>query len=299
MTKLEKVVDKLMCSSTLPEDAPQSEKQKFLDSITPAVLRRLEANDIVQHSAEVYSATASEYAKNPHTKDIVDELLQFMDMLPEGVRVLDVGCGPGRDSFFMSTGNEAFRKEYMGRMKNGVPTRERIPVPQKIFTVTAIDNSPEMLELCRKQSDLLVYKKGLLTPKNAPDFCYEDMHIIYDREYPGYYRNFDGVWSCTALFTHTPVSLLAAGMEAISRVLKSGGLFFTSYTNGTVDGHYDKLLASSTGRIKYFSHPNPEVITILARKYGMILVGETFSDYEIKGKIIKTNLFVSQFFRKA
>ena len=297
MTKLEERVGKLSRGVLVQNDMSQKEKQKILDEITPAVVQGLEATDIVRHSNEVYSATAHEYEKNPHTKEIVDELLQFMDMLPLGARVLDVGCGVGRDSLFLSVEDEEYRRTYMGRLKDGLPTRDRIFVPKKTFEVTAIDNSLEMLMVARKKSDLLI-EEGLLNLKTAPVFCVEDMHYINDPAFPGGYKNFDGVWSCTALFTCTPAQMLEPAMESVSKVLQSGGVFFVSYTNGGVSGQYDKLLASSTGRIKYFSHPNPEEIIRLANRYKMTLKSQAYSNFEIQGKVIQENLFVSQFFRK-
>lgn len=294
MTKLENTIHRFAYGPLLQDGVSQTEKQKVLDSITPIVLQHIEPIDLVQHANEIYDATADEYAKNPHTKDIIDELVHFMFMLPEGACVLDVGCGVGRDSLFMSAANEEFRKEYMGRIKDGMATREKMRIPSKTFMVTGIDNSLKMLELAREKSAVLI-RKGLLTPEASPVFSCEDMHNID----PTNFGNYDGIWSCAALFTHTPYQLLALAMESMSKVLKPGGLFFTSYTNGIIDGQYDKLLASSTGRIKYFSQPNPEEIADLAKRCGMILKAQMFSDFEIRGKVIKENLFVSQFFKKA
>lgn len=297
MTKLEQAIRLYACGSLLDDSAPQNEKQKVLDEITPVVLQHVEPQDLVTHAREVYDATADEYAKNPHTKDIIDELVQFMFMLPDGARVLDVGCGVGRDSLFMSVKNEEFRKEHMGRMKDGMPTREKLCIPQKTFVVTGIDNSLKMLALAQERSVQLI-QQGLITHQTSPTFDYEDMHTIDidPQYYPG---DFDGVWSCTALFTHTPAQMFGLAMDSVSRVLKSGGVFFASYTNGAADGQHDKLLLSSTGRVKYFSQPSPEEITNLAEQYGMVLKAQMFSDFEIRGKVIKENLFVSQFFKKA
>ncbi len=297
MTKLEQAIRLYAYGSLLDDSAPQSEKQKVLDEITPAVLGRVEPRDLVIHAREVYDATADEYAKNPHTKDIIDELVQFMFMLPDGARVLDIGCGVGRDSLFMSVKDEAFRKEHMGRMKGGISTREKFCIPQKTFAVTGIDNSLKMLALAKERSSQLI-QKSLITYKTSPTFDYEDMHTIdIDPQYS--LGDFDGIWSCTALFTHTPVQMFQLAMGSVSGALKSGGVFFASYTNGVADGQHDKLLLSSTGRVKYFSQPSPEEITDLAEQHGLILKAQMFSDFEIRGKVIKENLFVSQFFKKA
>lgn len=85
----------------------------------------------------------------------------------------------------------------------------------------------------------------------------------------------------------------------VAKALKPGGLFFASYTSGLADGgRYDKLLLSSTGRIKYFSQPDPSQIAAAAGLNGLLLVSESLSDLEAKGRVIKKDLFVSQLYRK-
>ena len=109
---------------------------------------------------------------------------------------------------------------------------------------------------------------------------------------------FSGIWSCAALFTHTPLELLDVALHSVSSSISQDGIFFVSYTNGQATGIYDKLLLSSTGIIKYFSQPNPKQITDIAERYNLYLEKEKFNDFEVNGVIKKKNLFVSQFFRK-
>lgn len=288
MTKLENIV-RGICGDVANLGAPQ----KVLDEVTLVVLANLWPSEIVKHNQEVYDDTANEYANNKHTKDVINELLSFIAMLPDDARVLDVGCGAGRDSLFMATADSQFRASLMQRAKDGVSTLDRFCVPRKTFRVTGIDQSVKLLEVARAQADLLRQDQKL-TYQSQPLFSLEDMHNIDPQTFGGY----AGVWSCTSLFTHTPRHYLEPAMESVARVLDQKGLFFTSYTNGNVDGKYDKLLLSKTGRIKYFSQPNPEEIAKLALRHGMTLKAQLFGDFELEGKVIKENLFVSQFFKK-
>ncbi|MBI2121888.1 MAG: class I SAM-dependent methyltransferase [Candidatus Sungbacteria bacterium] len=295
MSLLEKLVQEHPLSADMESAETIEAKQAVLDTITPDVMRQLESqpHEICHHMAAVYTKTVDEYLKTKHNRDIIDELAPFMDMLPNGAGVLDVGCGPGRDTLFMSVADQNFRLDWMGRERDGKTTREKYAVPKKVFKVVGIDVSEGMLERANKRrlalEDLL-----LLDPFEVyPFFLYADMHAFVG----GMLQGFDGIWSCTSLFTHTPYGLLETAMNSVSQALKSGGIFFASYTNGR-GGKYDNLRVSRTGEIKYFSQPDPDEIKALAGKFGLILTQESFSDFELNGKVIKKDLFASQFFRK-
>lgn len=292
MTNLEKAI--LDCGlDNLSSDAfTQKQKQQTLDACALEILKQVSADDLVDHTEMVYSATAEEYEKNPHNKDVIDELLLFMAMLPDRASVLDVGCGTGRDSLFMAMRSELFRRSLMNRVKDGSATVDKFCVPTKKFEVLGIDTSQPALKIAREKSNQFK-QSGFLMPLGGPLFDDIDMHNI-----SSLYSSYDAIWSCAALFTHTPIQLLESAVASVSSKLRPGGLFFTSYTNGGVDGHYDKLLLSSTGRVKYFSQPNPEEIVKIAKKHGLMLKAQNFDDFEVQGKVIKPNLFVSQFFRK-
>jgi len=280
MTELEKIV--------------YSEKeeidQEFLDTITEKVLRKLTPEKISSHVTKIYDATVSEYTKNQHNLYIVDELIEFMSLLPEKAMVLDIGCGPGRDVLFMSIPNKEFREGLMGRVKNGKTTREKYPIPESKFNVIGIDNSFKMISAARKRQSSLI-EKGLLKSDNDERKLFNYFDVNWNIKHLG---EFDGIWSCAALFTHTPEEHLESTFNSISALIKENGLFLTTYTTGDA---YNKLLLSSTGRIKYFSHPTPDTISKMAKNYGLILEEEKFSDFE-NGKVVKKNLFVSQLFIK-
>ncbi|MEK7480627.1 MAG: hypothetical protein AAB604_00810 [Patescibacteria group bacterium] len=82
-------------------------------------------------------------------------------------------------------------------------------------------------------------------------------------------------------------------------MLKPGGVFFTSYTNGCAQGESrHKFLFSSTGHIKYFSQFDPEGIAHLANIAGLSLISESFTDMKRPNAPLKKRLFVSQFYKK-
>ncbi|OGZ99855.1 MAG: hypothetical protein A3C07_00410 [Candidatus Sungbacteria bacterium RIFCSPHIGHO2_02_FULL_47_11] len=296
MTILEKKVFGHPRYWTLGEKPDAEDAQLVPDAITEEVLSSMQPEEVVAHVCEIYNATALEYAANPNNKDIINELIAFMSLLPEGSEVLDLGCAWGRDVFFMAIDDPEFRKSLMGRKSpDGKTTLDKFRVPEKTFRVTAFDNSLEMLKIARGKERELVLK-GLFKDAAPPIFTYEDMHNINPWQK---FRPFDGVWSCTALFTHTPKKLLRLVMESVARQLKPGGVLFVNYTNGRADGRYDKLLLSGTGRIEYFSQPNPEMIENIAHDYSLWLIREYTSDMRDKvGNLLKKDLFVSQFYRK-
>ena len=178
----------------------------------------------------------------------------------------------------------------MQREKNGARTIERFSPPQTSFCVIGIDGSTGMLE--KAKENLRSHKNLALA--HIPLFMIGDMHDLHALGA----GSFAGIWSCTALFTHTPRQLLGRSLQSVAALLKTGGMFFASYTNGKVTDTYDKLLASSTGRIKYFSQPDPEEIAGLAEEHGLRLLKQSTSDFEMNGKVVQRDLFASQFFLK-
>lgn len=299
MTRLEKII--LNCTginTTLKSNVSRNQWQQILDDAAAEIMTQVSTADILGHMVDVYDETATEYEQNPHNKDVIDELPIFMDTMPNGSHVLDVGCATGRDALFMSIADYGYRNSLMGRIKNGKTTREKFIVPQKTFNVKGLDGSKQMLTMARAKTYRLT-KQGLLSFQSSPMFKYGDMHNIDPMVFPGGPSGYDGIWSCAALFTHTPISLLDSTIKSLVQRLMPGGLFFTSYTNGRASGgRYDKLLLSSTERVKYFSQPDPDQIAQIASKHGLVLERQAFSDMEVQGKVVKPDLFVSQFFRK-
>ena len=293
MTKLEEAVFNTLgdTSHFQPKD-----RQTRLDEVTQTVICQLSPQDILDHMKVVYDETVDEYVANPHNQMVVDELIEFMSLLPEGARVLDVGCGPGRDILFMSTRNRSFRLTLMGRPKNGKKTSEKYNVPTTALRATGLDQSNAMIAKSLLEELKLEVRGKETTFSYKPKFLVGDMHHLPKLDdFAG--KPFAGIWSCTALFTHTPRELINPAMQSIIRLLDKSGVFFTSYLN-RLGGPYDKLLLSSTGKIKYFSHQNPEEIAEVAKACGLTLQSQSFSDFEIQGKVVKKDFFVSQLFRK-
>lgn len=269
------------------------EKQKVLDEITPEILAGLTAQQICDHTREVYDTTVQEYVNENHNQGIIFDLAVFMNTVPQGGRVLDVGCGVGRDALFMSCSDPEFRRELMNRTVNDKTVFDLCGyVPQRTFRVIAIDSSAEMLNFARSQETELSKK---CQDMKRVTFMLADMHQLGRLRFA---NKFDGIFCCTSLLTHTPAELVKPSIESLSGLLNPGGVLFISYTNGRATGIYDKLKLSQTGFIKYFSQPDPEVIEMLAERYSLKLERQTISDFEV-GHVVKVkNLFVAQFFRK-
>jgi len=290
MTKLERLIFGCPEFRALGMGATKEEKQRVLDQIADKIVTGNEEL-IASHVREVYDDTADEYVANPHNQGIIPELITFMDMLPDGASVLDIGCGPGRDALFMSIGNDDFRATQMGRVSGGKTVLQKFGVPKKVFSVIGIDTSGGMLKYALRTTYELMGIGLIPMGEIFPMFICGDMRLFSPGE-------FDGIWSCAALLTHTPSTQVQRTIEKVSGLLNKGGILFLSYTNGREDGHYDKLLLSSTGRIKYFSQPDPDFVSQTAIGCSLKLLSESFGDFEVGGKILKKNLFASQFFKK-
>jgi SAM-dependent methyltransferase len=100
-------------------------------------------------SAAWYDQHAGEYASRTDTVDLTDQYDRFLAHLPPGGRLLDAGCGPGRDSLaFLARGYE----------------------------VTAVDASIGMVELASRQL-------------GQPVLHLRHEDIAYDREFDGIWAN--------------------------------------------------------------------------------------------------------------
>jgi SAM-dependent methyltransferase len=278
-------------------------KRETLDNICDEVVAALSPRDLCESTTAVYGDTAEEYGKNPHNTEIIDEFVMLMNMLAPGALMLDLGCAYGRDTFFASVPDPWFRAGYMGRTKekNGKTTLEKFPVPEHGLRVVGMDGSQSMIEAAKaRQAEL--EKEGMVVGiGHYPRFILGDMHGNFSfllQERDGSPFRFDGIWSCASLFTHTPRELIGPALANAARALLPGGVFFVSYTNGRSSGRYNKLIPSSTGRIKWFSHPDPDEIVSLAAKNRLKLIEDsTFDDYT-RGADLAKDLFASHFFKK-
>jgi SAM-dependent methyltransferase len=296
-TELEKVLDANK-DYALVRDAGGSpeEIQVVLDRIAADVCRAVGAQALVSHMQIAYERTARVYAANPEHEDIPDGLLCFMRYLKEGNRVLDLGCGSGRDAIFMALRDLELRKAFMGRMKDGKTAVERFGVPRQSLCVVGIDGAPAMAHAA-VECAWVCGLSGVGTKSSPAGILFVggvDMHAPGALSLAG---KFDGVWSCAALFMHTPQELIKAALTNVAGALHGGGIFGVCYINNGTRLPYDNLRYSRTGEIKYFSRPTATQITVAAESLGFLLREESYSDLAMAGEV-KKNFFVTQIFQK-
>lgn len=286
LTKLEDVVIEVFKLKNREEIAKLTQNQ--LDKKTEQIIQKLTPQDLIDHTRVVYNKTTGRFKTDPHIQEgIVDELIEFMNLLNEGDLVLDLGCGSGRDTLFMTTTSLDIRKSLMQRIRNGKRTIEKYLPPEKTLRVIALDNSEEIQKIARNR---IIQNKS--TIKNFPVFVLGDMHN------PVLKKKFHGIWSCAALFVHTPKELIKPAIKLWSDYLFIGGKFYLSYINGRMTERYNKLLRSSSGNIKYFSQPDYVEIRKVAKKYGLKELMFRITDFEIHGKLIQKNFFANHIFEK-
>lgn len=285
-TKLENVIIETFDLKNQKEIAELTQDQ--LNKKTEQIIKKLTPQDLIDHTREIYNRTIDRFKTDPHSQEgIVDELILFMNSLKENDLVLDLGCGVGRDTLFMTTTSLDIRKSLMQRMRNGKKTIEKYSPPEKTLKVVGLDSSEEML---RTTWSVIVQNKS--TIKNFPVFVLGDMHNPVLKE------KFHGIWSCTALLVHTPKELIEPTIKLWSDCLFIGGKFYLSYIDGRATGRYNKLLRSSSGNIKYFSQPDYVKIKKIAKKCGLKELLFRITDFEVKGRLIRKNFFVNHIFEK-
>jgi ubiquinone/menaquinone biosynthesis C-methylase UbiE len=115
---------------------------------------------------------------------------RFRDAAKSGVKVLEVGCGPGANAWFLH---------------------------REGFAVHGIDVSPAAIDLANAR--LAHENAGILSP--APD-----LRVGNFSQLPWQNDAFDVVVDIFALYANT-TAVIAEALSEISRVLKPGGLFYT------------------------------------------------------------------------
>ncbi len=299
MTRLEEIALRKLGLNSLDELLHNRlVHQEALDRAAPDIIGELpDREDLIRHVKEVYNDTVGEYTANSHNRDVTDDLLEFMYRLRENDFVLDLGCGSGRDALFMACPDDDFRRSLMQRLDGAkTSTLHKYRVPRHALSVIGIDNSGAMLGAATAQ--LRALKEGGKETHSA-QFQFGDMHdLTFLQDGHGPATKFSGIWSCAALLTHTPRTLVETALKNVAGHLKPDGIFFTSYTSGKASGGYNKLLISSTGRIKYFSHPEPAAVESIAGSTGLRLIRESYDHYLVKGQVVVPRLFVSQLYEK-
>ena len=170
--------------------------------------------------------TRESYAKGVHwltekfdaydLTPLIDRFLALVD----GKRILDLGCGIGRDVAVFQ---------------------------QRGCAVTGIDAVPELLAVARQRIP------------NA-DFVQMDFRKL---DFPD--ATFDGVWAAASLL-HMPKLELPAALTEILRVLKPGGMFFSSWK----EGEGESMIPDYTGeQRRFFSFYTVAEISEIVKQAGL------------------------------
>lgn len=271
------------------------EIQRVLNRISWGICTALTPEDIVAHVRAVYDDAAKAHQWETACTPIIDELIAFTNLpqLENEGLLLDLGCGPAaRDTLFLSCSNKEFRSSLMGCVKSDIPMHERLRVSEKMFTVIAADISPEMVRHAEETIETQHAEWDIFcTSHLMSSVCVSDMHDLAQ-----FRTQYSGVWSCSALFTHTPRALVRSALQSIASILLPKGVLGVSYPLGS-EGTYDRLLYLPNGRVNYYAFPSPTFIKNEAKQVDLHLIDQIRGDRERDGKVTK-NFFVTQFFEK-
>lgn len=146
---------------------------------------------IIETTLSWYKENAPLYAEETKNSLVYDALREFLSRVEEKGRILDLGCGSGRDSFFFL---------------------------EKGFFVDSMDGSEDM----KREAERLFGINVRLS-----DFLSLDE-----------YEKYDGVWAQASIL-HLDEESLRKVLYLISRALKKGGVFYSSFRKGEKDGFED------------------------------------------------------------
>lgn len=181
------------------------------------------------------SRTQESYAKGVDwhtakfdTYDLTPLIDRFLGLV-EGKRILDLGCGVGRDvAVFQGRG----------------------------YAVTGIDAVPELLAIARQRLPDADLREGDFRKLDFPD------------------GTFDGVWAAASLL-HMPKAELPATLAEIRRVLKPGGILFSSWK----EGEGESVIPDYTGeQSRFYSFYTRTEISEMVEQTGLRVVGVVCAD---------------------
>jgi len=150
-------------------------------------------------------------------------------------RILDIGCGTGRDAIeFIKAG----------------------------YAVTATDASPAMLRELRNK--ISIFRSG--NPAE-PIKAALDASLVAEKSFDelDYNSEFDGAWAAASLL-HLPKMQIEPTIRRITRALVPGGVLFMSFRHGKGESEYDARFYCSYGKRNISSVfkkiPEAEIINI-------------------------------------
>ena len=276
--------------------------QAAVDEVEREVLSQLSAEDIAEHNNFAYSNSVKEYGQKDANRLVVPEIVDFINLMPEGGLVLDIGAGHLRDTVYM------------------VDPESRLPLSRSDMATPYGDNRLKVvpLDISEKFFDGNLWKiAGPKKVSSVPlmvlgDFMKPGRGQIYHSLEQRFSSNLgdvftrgdlrpvlDGIWSCAGYMVHMDPTKFEEATQGWAKTLKQGGVFAVSYINKKDNGHDMKLLASRSapGEVKIFSHFRSQDVDRVFENAGMRLIDSSTGDYSGHGHVMK-DFFGSAMYRK-
>jgi len=274
--------------------------QEILNTNTPELFRQAGSTEIVNHTIQVYDKTADYYNCNPHTQQIIPELISFMGLIESNSLVLDLGCGHGRDTQYLSS-----------RQKREDVTPNGLNIPDREFQVVAYDGSKKLLKktLEKVDADLKNIRAVIQGDFTRP---YADEKVIHYLKTKNDFNDlslarfglgqsvrelFDGIWACTSLLVHTPLERIDSAVAYWGKTLRIGGIFAVSYFTEQGQPKQENLRLSKANEIKPFIRPSQEQVLSAFKQAGMSKLTETKADL-VDGEIKIPAFYISEMYVK-
>ena len=138
----------------------------------------------INNSVQTYNEIAEDYLRE--FKSPSDHIDSFVKALPKNAKVLDLGCGPGMDTAYLTQHN---------------------------FDVHAVDNSPKMIALAKKQTPQAKFETANMLKIEYPEAMYDGIIASYS-------------------FIHIPKENISELFKNLIKALKPNGLLFIGLQMG-------------------------------------------------------------------
>ncbi len=266
--------------------------------LTP-ILTAASASDRVAHTLRVYERHARREDTRERETCVPKSLLTFIQRLPDGGSVLDLGTGAhARDAIFMAEQNGPWRAAHMEATIEVHGEYHMPKDPLKSMNVVGIEGARAVWELANQRVQThswTTIPKGRHPVLPLP-ILRLDMHDLssFSKD------RFDGVWAHRSLLVHTPHELVRQSIQGVARILRTGGLFAVTYSPKTTSSPHivETLRPFGDHDLVCVAHHEQVMIETIAYYAGLELEHVEHTSCDSPDTVTGMHEYLTEFFRK-